>query len=73
MEFEEALSRLKKGERIKRSHWKSSYLIIEDKRIKMKMGFRKPWHYQITNIDIFATDWKISVAHLFYEDEALSN
>ena len=69
MTFEEAITCLKNGERIKRSNWKSSYLCIIQKRIKMRQGFRKPWCYTFKDFDIFADDWKISVAHLFYEDE----
>ncbi len=69
MDFEEAIKQLKLGERIKRSHWRAAYLKVENKRIKMCMGFRKPWHYQFRNEDIFAMDWAIDTSHMFVDDQ----
>jgi hypothetical protein len=68
MEFEAAIKCLKEGERIKRSHWKAAYLKIENKRVKMCMGFRKPWYYTFRNDDIFATDWVIDTNHMFVDE-----
>ena len=69
MNFEEAVSWLKRGERIKRGHWKSAYLIIQNGKIKMRMGFRKPWHYTFLNHDITATDWLIKTDHQYDDDD----
>jgi len=69
MDFEDAIKCLKQGERIKRSHWRAAYLKIENKRVKMCMGFRKPWHYQFRNEDIFATDWAIDTSLMFVDEK----
>ncbi len=72
MEFEEAIECLKKGERIKRASWKKAYLKLDNKRVKMFIGFRKPWGYQFRNDDILATDWAIDTNNMFVdEDDAL--
>lgn len=69
MEFEEAIKWLKKGERIKRGNWKSAFLKIDNKKVMMCLGFKKPWSYQFRNHDIFATDWAISTSHMFVDDD----
>ena len=69
MEFEEAIRCLKKGERIKRSHWRSAYLMVENKRIKMCMRFRKPWAFVFKDYDIFATDWLIDTSLMYVDDD----
>lgn len=61
MNFEMAMKCLKSGERIKRKKWKLAYLRLVNGKLKMQMGFRKPWFYQLTNIDIMADDWLIHV------------
>ena len=69
MEFENAIKLLKKGERIKRSHWRSAYLEIIQNRVKMRMGYRKPWGYIFKDNDIFATDWVISTKFDYEDDQ----
>lgn len=69
MDFEQAIACMKQGERIKRAGWKCAYLKIENKKVKMCMGFRKPWFYQFRNHDIFANDWLIDTSLDFVDDE----
>lgn len=69
MKFEEALECLKKGERIKKAHWKTAYLKMVDKKVKMHLGFRKPWYYRFSQYDILSDDWLISTSHMFVDDD----
>lgn len=69
MEFEEAIKWLKKGERIKRAHWKTAYLKVDQKRIKMCMRYRKSWSYVFKDYDIFASDWLIDTSLMFVDDD----
>jgi len=69
MDFETAVSCLKSGERIKRGKWRCAYLKLENKRVKMAIGFRKPWHYAFRNEDIFATDWLIHADEMFIDED----
>jgi len=70
MKFEEAVSWLKRGERIKRKDWKSAYLLMIDGKVKMTMPFRNPWYYQFRQHDITATDWLIKANPLLEDEEA---
>lgn len=69
MNFEDAVACMKRGKGIKRKHWKSAYLMIDQGKVKMRMGFRKPWYYQFKNHDIIATDWLIAINHAYEDDE----
>lgn len=69
MTFEEAVAWMKRGERIKRAHWRSAYLFLENDKVKMSMGFRRPWHYNFKNHDITATDWLIHADKSFDDDD----
>ena len=69
MKFEEAIECMKSGERIKRGHWKKAHLFMEKGRVKMRLGFQKPWHYNFRNTDIMANDWLIDTNHMFVDDD----
>ncbi len=70
MKFEEAIAWMKRGEKIKRGHWKSYYIFAsEDKKILMTNGYKKSWYYAIKRDDVFSNDWKISTNNAFDEEE----
>lgn len=71
LKFEDAISWMKRGEMIKRSHWKSAYVFIDKGKVKMRMGTRKPWHYNFRNDDINATDWLIKPMDAYMDDDMM--
>lgn len=70
MTYQEAVGWMKRGEKIRRSHWKSMFIFCKDNKILMTQGCRAPWYYTFKNMDIFANDWVIATnASPFDEDE----
>lgn len=70
MTFQEALGWMKRGEKIKRAHWKSMFIFCSsDDKVLMGGGYGKSWYYQIKNRDLFANDWMISTNNSFEEED----
>ncbi len=69
MTFQEAIGWMKRGEKIKRAHWKSIYIFCENNRVLMSQGFRSPWYYTFKNMDIFSNDWVIKTNAPSLEDD----
>ena len=70
MTFEEAIAWMKRGENIKRAHWRSTFIFCKNNKVMMTQGYRKPWHYEFSHMDIFSNDWRIDTSNTDREEWA---